>query len=77
MENGANIPARVATLEAQVEELAILLGGTMTALGILNAHVALTASERDPAKLRERLDEIQAEIQNLYERLEATWPEED
>jgi hypothetical protein len=68
--------ARISALEERVKMLADLLGGTLTALGMLSAHVGATREAGDDlAAFRERLAEMQREIQTLDDKLEAVWPD--
>jgi hypothetical protein len=52
------------------------LGGTLAALGALNAHVGVTREAEDNLdEFRERLADLNQDITSLYEKLEAIWPE--
>jgi hypothetical protein len=68
--------ARLSALEERVKMLADLLGGTLTALGMLSAHVGVTREAGDDlAAFRERLAEMQREIKTLDDKLESVWPD--
>jgi glutamine synthetase type III len=68
--------ARISALEERVKMLADLLGGTLTALGMLSAHAGATHEAGDDlAAFRERLAEMQQEIKTLADKLETVWPD--
>jgi hypothetical protein len=68
-------PARVKALETQVETLAQLLAGSLAAVGALNAHVAAALDAVDTPEDRKRMEEINADVAELYDKLSAIWPE--
>jgi hypothetical protein len=71
-----NAAARLSALEAQVSTLADLLGGTLATLGALNAHVGVMREPGDDlTAFRERLEDLEVEINSLYDKLDAIWPE--
>ena len=76
LEGRHHMSARISALEERVKMLADLLGGTLTALGMLSAHVGVTREAGDDlAAFRERLAEMQGEIKALDDKLEAVWPD--
>lgn len=71
-----NTVARLSALEAHLAALADIVGSTIAAVGMLNAHVSVTREPGDDLEaFRERMAEVQTEVQGLYERLESLWPE--
>jgi hypothetical protein len=75
MEGRRHTSARSSALEERVSMLADLLGGTLSALGMLSAHVGATREAGDDlAAFRERLAQLQQEIKSLDEKLETVWP---